>query len=686
VHIEQHVEPGKPFLLSDGTTYDPGERFQVNAQHQIPEDMVVQGDTVVLRAAGDGLDRATQARWRIVQGWGQPKLTVEAGDPRIARFTADGYGLSEIAFEAVVDGRRVTGKAQVFVEFSTGNMLLSKEEIPLPPDVDRNPLVEPVDQVLTDHREQVTARNPKTGRLVTLWQVKFGRGDACPMGVGVMTSDDHGLTWKGKRYLYLHGGDNSGWGSLCWNPGDGEGEFLLWTCSHVRSPGNRIMLFRSRDNAETWEHAGDYQVALALQFGKPNGLLTYFGVNRTIRTSQGALVAPMVCDQYARTIRSDDHGRSWQAGNLDATFPHGNEDALVETIDGRKLILMARPTQTDHNRRFESSDGGKTWTAREDTPLPTARVNFGLDKIVDPGTPDHGRVVYCAAATRSGPHAGRQRLVVAVNRDPVHVARDQWDVRLLWDASCNYSDVLYVPDDKSLLVTVETMHPGVTSYSYAAIRYFKMSLRYWRTLPSYAPSLAHDDEGYQPLFNGRDLDGWILRRANRKGYVVEDGLLVSPADGGGYLFTEKEYSDFSLRFEFRLSKGANNGVAVRTPLLDKRPAYEGIEIQILDNVGYPRKLRPAQYHGSIYDVVPAKRGALKPIGQWNRQEIICSGRRITVIVNDMVILDAHLDRLADPELLEKHPGLKRTKGHVGLLGHGSRVEFRNLRIKEQEQP
>jgi hypothetical protein len=193
----------------------------------------------------------------------------------------------------------------------------------------------------------------------------------------------------------------------------------------------------------------------------------------------------MICHQFSRTIWSDDNGRTWHAGNLDESFPQGNEDAVVETIDGARLILMARPRGGVHNRRFESTDGGETWTAKQDTPLPTAVVNFGLDKIVRPGTPEHGRVVYSAAATRIGPHQGRQRLVVAINRDPIHVARDQWDVRLLWDASCNYSDVLYVPDDQSLLVTAETMHPGVTGYSYAAIRYFKMSLRYWNALPAY---------------------------------------------------------------------------------------------------------------------------------------------------------------------------------------------------------
>jgi len=199
--------------------------------------------------------------------------------------------------------------------------------------------------------------------------------------------------------------------------------------------------------------------------------------------------------------------------------------------------------------------------------------------------------------------------------------------------------------------------------------------------------ILRDEAGYVPLFNGKNLEGWQLRRANRKGYLVEDGKLVCPSEGGGFLFSEKTYSDFSLRFDFRLSEGANNGVAIRCPLVDQKPAYEGMEVQILDNVGYAKhlgskKLRPTQYHGSLYDVAAAKRGALQAAGEWNRQEINCRGRRVTVIVNEMVVLDVDLDEVSNAEILKKHPGLARTAGHIGLLGHGSRVEFRNLRIKE----
>ena len=490
VRIEQRIVPGKTFLVSDGTTYDAGERFRVSQQHGIPDDMVVQGDTVLLTATGDKLDQATSPQWRLVRGWGTPKLTPDLQNPRIARFVADGYGVNEIAFEAVIDGSRVTRGTNVFVEFSTDNMLVTGEPVSLPADAGQNPFIDQVNQKVRDHREQCTARNPHNGRLVTVWQVKFGTDDHHPMAVAAMTSEDRGVTWKNKQYIYRHAGDNSGWGSLGWSPGGngGRGEFLLWTCSHVRSPDNRIMLFRSRDDGQSWQHVGDYQQAIAKAFDRPNALLTYFGVNRTIRTLGGALVSPMVCSDGVRTIRSENNGQTWHGSNLDKSFPQGNEDALVETIDGGRLILMARPGGNDlHNRRFESVDGGKTWTAKQDTTLPTARVNFGLDKIVEPGTLEHGWVVYASAATRTLNYV-RHQLVVAVNRDPIEVSRNEWDVRLLWDTLCNYADVLYLPDDKSLLVTVETLFPGRTNHSCATIRYSKMSLRYWRALPPFAPA------------------------------------------------------------------------------------------------------------------------------------------------------------------------------------------------------
>jgi hypothetical protein len=195
-------------------------------------------------------------------------------------------------------------------------------------------------------------------------------------------------------------------------------------------------------------------------------------------------------------------------------------------------------------------------------------------------------------------------------------------------------------------------------------------------------SAADKEEGFISLFDGKSLDGWQLVDGSGRGYVVEEGAIVCPKDGGGRLFTNKEYANFVFRFEYRLEPGGNNGVGIRSPL-EGDPAYVAMEIQVLDDEhpGYA-KLQPVQYHGSIYGVVAAKRGAPKKAGEWNTEEIVCDGRKVKVTVNDKVIVDANLDDVTDKGILDAHPGLKRDKGHIGFLGHGAHVEFRNLRIKE----
>jgi len=196
------------------------------------------------------------------------------------------------------------------------------------------------------------------------------------------------------------------------------------------------------------------------------------------------------------------------------------------------------------------------------------------------------------------------------------------------------------------------------------------------------PTWAGKEGGFVSLFDGKTLNGWTLVGGKGPGYAVENGVLVCPKEGGGNLFTEKEYSNFIFRFEFRTEPAGNNGVGIRAPL-EGDAAYEGMEIQILDDAPqYEGKLRPAQYHGSVYDVIPARRGFLKKAGEWNTEEIRAEGRRIKVTLNGTVILDADLDTVKDPEVLKKHPGLARSKGHIGFLGHDSRVELRKIRIEE----
>jgi len=194
-------------------------------------------------------------------------------------------------------------------------------------------------------------------------------------------------------------------------------------------------------------------------------------------------------------------------------------------------------------------------------------------------------------------------------------------------------------------------------------------------------SAEEKEDGFEALFNGQDMTGWL---GNTSGYYAKDGKIIcDPAKGGGNVYTAEEYSDFILRFEFKLTPGANNGLAIRTPL-GGHAAYEGMELQILDNTAAKyANLQPYQYHGSIYGVVPAKRGYLKPVGQWNYEEVIARGPQITINLNGTTIVDANIDEASTPQTMDHrdHPGLKRKTGCIGFCGHGDYLEFRNIRVK-----
>ncbi len=211
---------------------------------------------------------------------------------------------------------------------------------------------------------------------------------------------------------------------------------------------------------------------------------------------------------------------------------------------------------------------------------------------------------------------------------------------------------------------------------------------YLRELPPTEATALNEQEkkeGFVALFDGTNLDSWT---GNTSGYAMKDGVVeVNPdAHGGGNLYTKEEYSDFIYRFEFQLTPGANNGIGIRAPL-DGDAAYVGMEIQVLDNEA-PKysELHVYQYHGSVYGVIPSKRGYLLPTGEWNKEEIVAKGNKIKVTLNGTVILDGDIKQASKnfTETLDHkdHPGLSRKTGHLGFLGHGDVVRFRNMRVKK----
>ena len=196
-------------------------------------------------------------------------------------------------------------------------------------------------------------------------------------------------------------------------------------------------------------------------------------------------------------------------------------------------------------------------------------------------------------------------------------------------------------------------------------------------------SLQAQEAGFISLFDGISLTGWV---GNKSSYLVKEGMIViePKGGGGGNLYTEKEYGNFILRFEFQLTPGANNGLGIHAPL-EGDAAYVGKEFQILDNEAEKYAgLQTYQYHGSLYGVMPAKRGFLRPTGEWNEQEVRINHPYVTVILNGEVILEGNYLKASQSGTLDKkeHPGLARSRGHIGFLGHGDLVRFRNIKIKE----
>ena len=194
---------------------------------------------------------------------------------------------------------------------------------------------------------------------------------------------------------------------------------------------------------------------------------------------------------------------------------------------------------------------------------------------------------------------------------------------------------------------------------------------------------SRDTEGYASAFDGKTFDGWA---GPTDSYAIVDGAIRCAPGHGGTIYTEDEYADFSVRFQFKLPPGGNNGLALRYPGSGDT-AYVGMcELQVLDSED-PRyaTLDPRQYHGSAYGQAAAHRGYLREPGEWNFQQVTVVGPRITVELNGTQILDADLSTITEFMYeADQFAGRNRTSGHFGFAGHNDPVEFREISIKRIE--
>ena len=189
-------------------------------------------------------------------------------------------------------------------------------------------------------------------------------------------------------------------------------------------------------------------------------------------------------------------------------------------------------------------------------------------------------------------------------------------------------------------------------------------------------------QGWVPLMGAGDLSQW--RGATDK--VKWEGDAFTYAPGAGHFHTKKKYGDFVLSFEFKVPPGGNNGIGIRAAEKGD-PAYHGMEIQVLDNTAEKYKgLKDYQYHGSIYGVAPARRGFLKPVGEWNQQYILAIGDHIKIVLNGEVITETWLKDIEKTVDGKSHPGLLNPEGDIVICGHGDPVSFRNIKIIDYSQP
>ena len=192
---------------------------------------------------------------------------------------------------------------------------------------------------------------------------------------------------------------------------------------------------------------------------------------------------------------------------------------------------------------------------------------------------------------------------------------------------------------------------------------------------------SHGKEGFQSIWNGKDLTGWNGAVAD---YEVVDGSIRCKKGKGGCLFTQAEYADFAFRAEVQVPSAGNNGFAIRYPGSGDAAYVAMTELQVLAEDYEAKtgsKLDPRQAYGGAYGMAAAHQGYQRPNGEWNFQETYVQGSRIRTELNGFVILDADLSTITNYMANSPHPGKTRTKGHFGFAGHNDPVAFRNLSVK-----
>lgn len=199
-------------------------------------------------------------------------------------------------------------------------------------------------------------------------------------------------------------------------------------------------------------------------------------------------------------------------------------------------------------------------------------------------------------------------------------------------------------------------------------------------------------EGWQLLFNGKNLDGWRTFQGKEiSGWKVVDGVLNNSgvgSDHGGDIITKVKYQNFELSLEWKIAPQSNSGIFYHVNEKIGRAIYEsGPEYQLIDDKGWPDKLREDQHSGANYGMHAPKNAVVKDVNDWNQTRIIVDGTHVQHYLNGVKVVDYQLwdddwKLLKENGKWQDYPyyGMAR-KGQIGLQDHGGLAQFRNMKIK-----
>ena len=202
-------------------------------------------------------------------------------------------------------------------------------------------------------------------------------------------------------------------------------------------------------------------------------------------------------------------------------------------------------------------------------------------------------------------------------------------------------------------------------------------------------SAAERQAGWKLLFDGHSSKGWrgYLKKKAPAGWAVEDGTLTRVAAAGD-LISEKQFRDFELALEWKISEGGNSGIMFRV-VEGAEATYEtGPEMQVLDDARHVDGQNRLTSAGAAYGLYAAPAGIVKPAGEWNQIRLLVRGHHVEHGLNGVKVVEYELEspgweaKVAASKF-RQWPGYGRApKGHIALQDHGDRVWYRSIKIRE----